>query len=212
MSDAFLSSISISDEDIAWAESTLGLPPSAFDEPRRQVLKAMDSIDVSSCPGSGKTTLVVAKLVILARKWPYRTKGMCVLSHTNVARHEIEIGLGNTNEGRALLEYPHFVGTIDSFVDSYLAIPWLRSLHRPITLINTEICKENRWRKLSQKTRAYCKRKYISQDVMMVKDVNFALNVPQLGEQAPIYQAMKEACKQSITQGNYCYERLLQKS
>lgn len=208
MSDAFLSSISITDKDIAWAESTLGLPPSAFDEPRRQVLKTMGSLDVSSCPGSGKTTMVVAKLAILTRKWPYRTKGICVLSHTNVARHEIETRLGHTNEGGALLEYPHFVGTIDSFVDTFLAIPWLKSLHKPITLIDTEICTASRWRKLPYKAKIYCTEHYLDQAVMVVKDLAFKLNVSRLREETLTYQMMKEACQQSIAQGNFCYEEM----
>lgn len=77
-------------------------------DPRQNVLNYMDSIDVAACPGSGKTTLLVAKLAILAEKWQYRTRGICVLSHTNAARHEIEKHLGNTATGRRLLGYFRF--------------------------------------------------------------------------------------------------------
>ena len=76
----------ITDEDINWVESILfGVK---FDEGRRNIIKNLDSIDIQACPGSGKTTVLVAKLAILAKKWSYQNRGICVLSHTNVARVE----------------------------------------------------------------------------------------------------------------------------
>lgn len=102
----------ITDEDIRWASQLLQLPDDAFHgktgtDPRQDVLKSMERIDVAACPGSGKTTLLVAKLAILAEKWQHRTRGICVLSHTNAARHEIEGRLGSTAAGQRLLAYPH---------------------------------------------------------------------------------------------------------
>ncbi|MDP2699422.1 UvrD-helicase domain-containing protein [Thalassospira sp.] len=116
----------ITDDDIAWASRVMGLPDEAFDPARQKVLKDRTSIDVAACPGSGKTTLLVTKLAILARKWVDTRRGICVLSHTNVARDEIEKKLGSTAEGQVLLSYPHFIGTIHGFVDKFLAIPYLR--------------------------------------------------------------------------------------
>ncbi len=140
----------ITDDDIRWAARSLGLLPNAFHgeesaDPRLGVLKSMESIDVAACPGSGKTTVLVAKLAILARKWRYRTRGMCVLSHTNAARHEIERKLGSTAIGRCLLSYPHFVGTIHGFVNEFLALPYLRSLGYSGTQFNTEISGNKLW-------------------------------------------------------------------
>lgn len=94
----------INDEDTAWAAQTLGLPADAFsgpdgNDPRLQILKSVATLDVEACPGSGKTTLLVAKLAILARKWTDARRGICILSHTNVARREIESSLGFTHEG-----------------------------------------------------------------------------------------------------------------
>jgi len=115
----------ITDEDIDWVRNLMGL--GVFDAPRRAFLVARTTLDVSACPGSGKTTLIVAKLAILARKWPHRTKGICVLSHTNVAREEIQRRLGDTVFGQRLLGYPHFIDTIHGFVNRFLALPWLNS-------------------------------------------------------------------------------------
>lgn len=114
----------VTEGDIEVAECILGL---RFDEPRRSILRSNESFDVQACPGSGKTTLLVAKLAILARKWPHVRRGMCVISHTNVARREIESKLAGTGVDQRLLNYPHFVGTIHGFVNQFLALPFLRS-------------------------------------------------------------------------------------
>lgn len=109
-----------------------------FDATRREILRSNKSFDVQAAPGSGKTTLLVAKLAILAKKWPYSRRGICVLSHTNVAREEVEKKLAGTIAGQRLLEYPHFIGTIHGFVNEFLALPYLRSEKQVIRLIDDE--------------------------------------------------------------------------
>ncbi len=143
----------ISDEDTAWAAQTLGLPADAFTgpdgaDPRLQILKSVATLDVEACPGSGKTTLLVAKLAILARKWTDARRGICILSHTNVARREIESSLGFMPEGRRLLTYPHYVGTIHGFVNEFLAVPWLRSQGYPAATFDDQQCEQHRRRLL----------------------------------------------------------------
>ncbi|CAM8662078.1 DEXQc_UvrD domain containing protein [Comamonadaceae bacterium] len=83
--------------------------------------------DFQAGPGSGKTTLLGAKLALMAARWPYERRGICILTHTNVAREEIERCLRSVPHGERLLSYPHFIGTIQSFVNRFLALPWLRS-------------------------------------------------------------------------------------
>lgn len=99
------------------------------DDDRISILETMHTIDVQACPGSGKTTLIAAKLILLAKKWPLSDKGICVLSHTNVAKDEIIERLKNskTSEAQRLLSYPHFIGTIQEFTHRFLALPLLRS-------------------------------------------------------------------------------------
>ncbi|MEW8109995.1 MAG: UvrD-helicase domain-containing protein [Candidatus Thiodiazotropha endolucinida] len=144
----------VDNRDIRWACEVLGLPPTAFhgedgNDPRAAVLLSNETLDIEACPGSGKTTLLVAKLAILARKWKSRRSGICVLSHTNAARREIERSLGRTAAGVALLSYPHYIGTIHGFVNEFLAIPWLRSLGYLITVIDDALCEQHRRRLLS---------------------------------------------------------------
>lgn len=90
------------------------------------VLARGGSFDVQACPGAGKTTVVATKIVVLLDGWRERA-GICVLTHTNVAREEIQKRLRRSDVGRAALEAPHFVGTIQSFVDTFLALPYLRA-------------------------------------------------------------------------------------
>ncbi|MGH1420155.1 MAG: UvrD-helicase domain-containing protein, partial [Hyphomicrobiaceae bacterium] len=143
----------ITDDDIHWSCETLGLPANAFhgpdgNDPRQQVISSLDPLDIEACPGSGKTTLLVAKLAILARKWSDLRRGICVLSHTNVAREEIETCLGHSPEGQKLLSYPHYIGTIHSFINQFLSVPWLRSLGYPATTFDNELCEKHRRRLL----------------------------------------------------------------
>lgn len=127
----------ISDEDIQAVEYQFGL---TFDERRREILRSNESFDIQACPGSGKTTLLVGKLAVLAKKWPHSRRGICVLSHTNVARQEIEDKLSGTGVGERLLGYPHFVGTIHGFVNEFLALPLLHSKGRLVRRIDDEAC------------------------------------------------------------------------
>jgi len=128
--------IEITKADIEVIEKELKLR--LDDAERIAVLREVKSCDVQAGPGSGKTTILIAKLAILARKWPSRDRGICVLSHTNVARKEIEQRLNLSPELRRLLHYPHFIGTIQTFVDQFVAIPFLRRERVEVTAIDND--------------------------------------------------------------------------
>ena len=208
----------ITDEDIRRATALLCLPEHAFygedgNDPRQEVLKSRGKIDIAACPGSGKTTLLVTKLAILANKWPYRTRGICVLSHTNAARREIETRLGNTAAGRHLLSYPHFIGTIHGFVNEFLAMPWLRSLGYPINIIDTETCQKRRWRALPRNIRSGLEQNYYSHSVLSIKAPDFSVGnlrwgKGQLGRNKPTYEKIQEVCQNSMQEGHFCYDEM----
>ena len=82
--------LEISDQDIESIENLL-LPEGAhFQEDARNVIRCWHSTDISACPGSGKTTVLLAKLKLLSDRMPFeKGAGICVLSHTNVAVEEI---------------------------------------------------------------------------------------------------------------------------
>jgi hypothetical protein len=115
-------------------------PSLDFTDPeRRAVLLESESRDVQAAPGSGKTTLLAARLQLLASKWTHSNRGICVLSHTNVARDEISKRLGISAVGARILSYPHFVGTIHAFVNQFLALPLLRSDGETIDVVDNDI-------------------------------------------------------------------------
>ena len=115
--------ISITDEDICYAESILLPVGKTFDEERRRFIRNLDTIDLQAVPGSGKTTALLAKLVILERKLPFSDgSGILVISHTNAAIDEIKEKI--QKHCPKLFSYPNFIGTIQSFVDEFLAIPF----------------------------------------------------------------------------------------
>ena len=78
---------------------------------------------VRACPGSGKTYCVGARLARLIQGWKKQTEGIAVLSFTNVAWQEIE---KKCSEQFCIkkIQYPHFIGTIDSFVNQYIFLPF----------------------------------------------------------------------------------------
>lgn len=128
--------LEISDDDIKRVAIELGFD--FADNERIAVLRCTESCEVQAGPGSGKTTLLAAKLAILAEKWPYADRGICVLSHTNAARHEVERCLAKSPRLSRLLEYPHFVGTFQTFAHQYLALPYLRQRGIEVVAVNDE--------------------------------------------------------------------------
>jgi hypothetical protein len=209
----------IGDKDVEWVCSVLKLPPTAFsgedgDDPRLGVIKSIGSLDVDACPGSGKTTLLVAKLAILARHWTERRRGICVLSHTNVARREIETRLGSTPVGKRLLSYPHFVGTIHGFVNEFIALPWLRSKPYPIRVIDDDICLQRRWYKLPWETRFSLTKNGRNEQVLRVVGTDFSVGAVPWGKGGTLstgtetWQALQRVCRESCEEGYFCYSEM----
>lgn len=141
--------IDISDEEILYAERLLLPAGKEFDDERKAFIRNFNTIDLQAVPGSGKTTALLAKLIIIERKLPFADgSGILVLSHTNAAIDEIKEKI--QRHCPRLFSYPNFIGTIQSFVDEFLTIPmfihWRK--HKP-TRIDSEIFWETFLRKLS---------------------------------------------------------------
>ena len=126
-----LNSIVITDDDVAFAESLLfngekiytidGNDSSLIREQKQERLnfiKSLETLDLDAVPGSGKTTALLMKLVILEQKLPLVDgSGVAVLSHTNAAVDEIRLKIGYLCP--KLFGYPNFIGTIQNFVNNY---------------------------------------------------------------------------------------------
>ncbi len=91
-----------------------------FDSERIDFITNLETCDLLAVPGSGKTTALLAKLYCLAQNMPFEDgSGILVLAHTNHAVDEIENKL--KRHCPQLFEYPNFIGTIQSFVNKFLA-------------------------------------------------------------------------------------------
>lgn len=77
---------------------------------------------VKACPGSGKTTAVSERVYRFIQSWGEKKSGIAVLSFTNVAADEIKDNCKKEHDFE--IQYPHFVGTLDSFINRYLFLPY----------------------------------------------------------------------------------------
>jgi len=117
--------LQINDANIDWVEKLLLPAGCTFNDERRTFIRCMESRDVVACPGSGKTTALLAKLLILASYMPFSDgRGICVLTHTNVAIDEIKMRTGGA--AGVLFTHPNYFGTIQGFVNRFFAMPFYR--------------------------------------------------------------------------------------
>lgn len=114
--------IEINDAHIKESENIF-INGNEFDKTERiPFIKNLENCDLLAVPGSGKTTALVAKLYCLSKQLPFKNgSGILVLAHTNSTVDEIEKKL--KKHCHNLFEYPNFIGTIQSFVNKFLANP-----------------------------------------------------------------------------------------
>ncbi|NEW06875.1 UvrD-helicase domain-containing protein [Paenibacillus sp. SYP-B3998] len=112
----------ITSEDITKVESALLGQYKSFSNEQRNIIKYEQSGDFVACPGSGKTTVLIARLAILLRKIKEANLdyGICVITHTNVGVEEIlnKLKILGIND----VAYPHFIGTIHDFLNTFFAL------------------------------------------------------------------------------------------
>lgn len=114
----------VTDEEIKKAEQDVFGSGLHFNAKQRAFLKCLDSCYLQAYAGTGKTSVIVGKLHILAQKKVWQnSRGVCVISHTNVAVDEIKKHVAKHYP--EVMGYPNFVGTIQEFVNKFLFIPFL---------------------------------------------------------------------------------------
>lgn len=93
----------------------------SLSDEQKELLNRNGKIVLRACPGSGKTYTVSAKLADLISSWDSKIGGIGTLSFTNVAWKEIE---KNLTENKIYIKHPHFLGTIDSFINRFIFLPF----------------------------------------------------------------------------------------
>src|SRR6266571_6768111 len=82
---------------------------------------------LSARPGTGKTTTLADYCIEVVTRWrstPQPWQGLAVVSYTNVAKDELELKIRRLGKANILLKAPHFVGTLDAFVNQELFLPF----------------------------------------------------------------------------------------
>ncbi|MBV4414664.1 ATP-dependent helicase [Clostridium tyrobutyricum] len=90
---------------------------------QRDVVNSDGRIILKSCPGSGKTFVVANKILKEMNDWKQKNKGIALLSFTNIASKEMEKQINKIYIGYKI-GYPHYLGTLDSFISRYIFLPF----------------------------------------------------------------------------------------
>lgn len=94
-------------------------------EQLQDYLEARGKIVLNACPGSGKTTAIAKKMILLQDEYKSkfgRFSGIACLSFTNTAKDEINEKY--TELSGDYLDFPHKVSTIDSFINQFITLPF----------------------------------------------------------------------------------------
>ncbi|WP_312444565.1 UvrD-helicase domain-containing protein [Lacrimispora sp.] len=81
-----------------------------------------ENIFLCACAGSGKTEVVGMKTAYEIKKWKNKNRGIAILTFTNDATQVISERVKEfvgTN-----IRYPHYVGTLSSFIHKYISQPF----------------------------------------------------------------------------------------
>ncbi|MFJ8365501.1 UvrD-helicase domain-containing protein [Bacillus cereus] len=100
-------------------ESELLPKDAMFSEQQKNAILRNDTLNIIAGPGSGKTTVLTAKCAVLLNENKNKAKGICLITHTNVAVDEIKMSLSKV--GLKDIEYPNFIGTIQEFFNTFFA-------------------------------------------------------------------------------------------
>jgi len=82
-----------------------------------------EDIFLTACPGSGKTEVVGLKSAYEIKQWKNVISGITILTYTNKATDVITDRIQQFT-GFSEISYPHYVGTIDSWIHKYILNPF----------------------------------------------------------------------------------------
>lgn len=202
----------VRDQDIDWAERILG-GGIEFDCEAREFIRDLDSLHLVACPGSGKTTALIAKLLILSRHLPLTgNRGICILTHTNVAVEQIRTRVGAL--GQSLFSYPNFCGTFQSFVGKFLGHPaYVETFGHRVVRVDNEIATRELLNGNPQALRAaqpYLERKHLTleslrfnQDLEVVK---YGKAEPFVSTDTPTYRRVLSMKMNALRAGTLFYD------
>lgn len=214
--------IKITDKDIEYAESILLAEGQTFKDDggeRIEFIKNLDTIDLHAVPGSGKTTVLMAKLLMLERKLPFEDgSGILVISHTNTAVDEIKNKIADYCP--KLFSYPNFVGTIQSYVNQFLARTYYNQrMKSKIISIDNDLynelidnyykyyLKNNSWLNRRANVLNFLKKIRINENNKLITGINGEIdNFPLSNTSSTTYKALFKMKKNLLKRGVLCFD------
>ncbi len=136
----FSKNLKFTPEDIKEVEKCFFPYGTTFNKEQVKVIGCFSKENIQACPGSGKTTSLAAKLLLLKKYLPPDIQGgISILTHTNVAIEIIKQRLGH--EATAFYtNYPNYLGTIQTFVNRFLVTPAYKQIFKkPIQAIDDDL-------------------------------------------------------------------------
>jgi len=100
----------------------------SFFPQQKAAIMAEGSLNIVAGPGSGKTTVLIAKCALLLTRQRGMDRGVCLITHTNVAVDEIKMRLKKV--GIHDVVYPNFLGTIQEFFNTYFGRKAFYLIHK----------------------------------------------------------------------------------
>ncbi|MCL9634249.1 AAA family ATPase [Bacillus zanthoxyli] len=99
-----------------------------FNNLQREFIELNETKTIVAGPGTGKTTALAAKIVLLLRQLNKigSKDGLCIITHTNVAVNEINSALQQADIG--CISHPHFIGTIHEFFNHFCVLPLYKNI------------------------------------------------------------------------------------
>lgn len=89
---------------------------------QNKMIDATGKVVLKACPGSGKTHVVANKVIKQVLNWKTQNRGAAILSFTNVACEELKERVDKISNCK--IGYPHYIGTLDSFISQYIFMPF----------------------------------------------------------------------------------------
>lgn len=146
-------------------------------------------IIVSACPGSGKTLCVSERIIKFINQHESKVSGLAITSFTNVAVNEIKDNYENETGDK--IGHPHFIGTLDHFINKYVFLPYgylvMKCGKRPILVGEPHSKWHHEWHKC----------RYFDQISFNKENQIYPIN-----KRIPFNDEMKE-CKKELIQEGY---------
>ncbi|MFC3748691.1 UvrD-helicase domain-containing protein [Paenibacillus sp. GCM10012306] len=166
------------EQDYEFVESLL-LNGGKFNDLQRRFISLFETKTIVAGPGAGKTTSLVAKIILLF-KYLEKTgskESLCIITYTNVAVNEINTSLSKAGLGE--IKHPHFIGTIHEFLNHFCVIPYFRMNHGHTSLFFDQSHSGNKefYKRYLQRTESWMDAGAIEKIAEKVMDSNLFFNI-----------------------------------